>query len=189
MPQDVDYGGEVCNTTGVGDPNSPDYKPPLNLSGVMTVTDDPSGNVHNIGTLVRQTAKDYSGSYTPSSAGSEEPGAISFSDTVTATGTAPLGFAAHRHGDRHLPALPDLPGRPHTSGHDGHQSRMKHRAMVQTMALLHGIKAGCLLPICPSRTPTGTEATTPAVSEALIAAEAKISRALRLPIGLEPRLN
>ncbi|MGS3151792.1 hypothetical protein ACB268_13430 [Aeromonas sanarellii] len=89
----VDYSGEVCNTTGVGDPNSPDYKPPLNLSGV-TVTDDPSGNVHNIGTLNAADCKDYSGSYTPSSAGSEEPGAISFSDTVTATGTAPLGFGS-----------------------------------------------------------------------------------------------
>ena len=43
---------------------------------------------------MRQTVKDYSGSYTPSSAGSEEPGAISFSDTVTATGTAPLGFGS-----------------------------------------------------------------------------------------------
>ena len=81
----VDYSGQVCNTTGVG------LIPPLNLSGV-TVTDDPSGNVHNIGTLNAADCKDYSGSYTPSSAGSENPGSISFSDTVTATGTAPLGF-------------------------------------------------------------------------------------------------
>ena len=40
----------VCNTTGWVTPTPRDYKPPLNLSGV-TVTDDPSGNVHNIGTL------------------------------------------------------------------------------------------------------------------------------------------
>lgn len=29
---------------------------------------------------------------------------------------------------------------------------MNHRAMVQTMALLHGIKAGCLLPHLPPLT-------------------------------------
>lgn len=90
----VDYSGQVCNTTGVGG------VPPLNLSGV-TVTDDhgtPANTaddfVHTIGTLVAADCKDYSGSYTPASAGSENPGSISFSDTVTATGTAPLGFGS-----------------------------------------------------------------------------------------------
>lgn len=83
----VEYSGQVCNTTGVGG------VPPLSLNNV-TVTDDPSGNVHNIGTLAAADCKDYSGSYTPASAGSESPGSIAFSDTVTATGTAPLGFGS-----------------------------------------------------------------------------------------------
>lgn len=86
----VDYGGKVCNTTGMGE--GEDYIPGISLKNV-TVKDEPSGNIHNIGTLAPATCQDYAGSYYPTSSGNKaNPADVSFSDTVTATGTAPLGF-------------------------------------------------------------------------------------------------
>lgn len=76
----VDYSGQVCNPTNI------------KLNDV-TVTDDPSGNVHNIGEILGNDCKDYSGSYYPdSSGGLSDPSSISFSDTVTATGTPQFGL-------------------------------------------------------------------------------------------------
>jgi len=78
----VDFSGEVCNTTNVG------------LHDVV-VTDEvqdgsnSSTTVKQISSLPANTCESYSGSYFPSAAGSINPGEISFSDVVTATGKPP----------------------------------------------------------------------------------------------------
>jgi hypothetical protein len=81
----VNFAGQVCAGDQVG------------LQSV-TVTDD-SGTPNNpaddqvfaIGSLAKSECKPYSGFYLPSSTFSDIPSAATFTDTVTARGTAPLG--------------------------------------------------------------------------------------------------
>lgn len=90
----VNFAGQVCNATG-GDSGLA----PLSLNSV-TVTDDAGtpGNasddqvVFGPATLAANTCQPYSGSYAPSSINSSDPQSVTFTDTVTAVGTAPLGF-------------------------------------------------------------------------------------------------
>lgn len=82
----VDYTGQVCNdTSGAG---------AIGLENV-TVTDDAGtpadptdDTVHSIGELAAGECKPYNGSYVPGAL----PTAGNYSDTVTARGTAKLGF-------------------------------------------------------------------------------------------------
>jgi hypothetical protein len=82
----VSYAGQVCAGDQVGLDN-------------VTVTDD-SGTPSNpnddqtfaIGSLAKSQCKPYSGTYLPSTTFTTDPASASFSDTVTATGTARLGF-------------------------------------------------------------------------------------------------
>lgn len=90
----VNFAGQVCNATG-GDSG----QAPISLSNV-TVTDDAGtpGNatddvvVFGPAPLAPDTCEDFSGSYAPSSISSSDPQSATFTDTVTAVGTAPLGF-------------------------------------------------------------------------------------------------
>jgi hypothetical protein len=90
----VNFSGQVCNATG-----GTSGEPAISLSNV-TVTDD-SGTPGNAGddqivfgpaSLSPGTCQPFSGSYAPSSVSTSDPSSASFSDTVTAIGTAPLGF-------------------------------------------------------------------------------------------------
>jgi hypothetical protein len=82
----VRFAGQVCAGTQVGLQN-------------VTVTDD-SGTpnnpaddqVFNIGVLAKNECKPYTGAYLPSTTFTDIPSSATFSDTVTAKGTAPLGF-------------------------------------------------------------------------------------------------
>jgi hypothetical protein len=82
----VNFVGQVCAGDQVGLQN-------------VTVTDD-SGTpdnpaddqVFNIGSLAKGTCKPYTGSYLPSTTFTDIPSSATFTDTVTARGTAPLGF-------------------------------------------------------------------------------------------------
>lgn len=89
----VYYSGQVCNITGGGADG------PIGLVNV-SATDD-SGTPGNTAddvilftgvTLNPGACQSYSGSYAPASANSTIPNLINFSDTVTAGGTAKLGF-------------------------------------------------------------------------------------------------
>lgn len=73
----IDFGGTVCATGDTG------------LSDV-TVTDEHAGLVFGPQSLAKGECKNYSGSYFPTSA-NPDPILATFSDTVTASGTAPLG--------------------------------------------------------------------------------------------------
>jgi len=75
----VDFGGTVC----AGDQ--------VSLRNV-TVVDDHAGQVFSTPFLAKGTCANYSGSYFPSTVNSPDPELATFSDTVTATGTASLGF-------------------------------------------------------------------------------------------------
>jgi hypothetical protein len=82
----VDFSGQVCSGDQVGLDN-------------VTVTDD-SGTPANpaddhlftIGSLAKSQCAAYSGSYLPSSTFTSVPSSASFTDTVTAAGTARLGL-------------------------------------------------------------------------------------------------
>ena len=75
----IDIGGTVC----AGDQ--------ISLTNV-TVVDDHAGQVFSTPLLAKGTCASYSSSYFPSSVNTENPSFATFTDTVTATGTAPLGF-------------------------------------------------------------------------------------------------
>lgn len=90
----ANFMGQVCNTTG-GDSGLA----PIGLVNVV-VTDDSgtpgdSGDdqVFPIGALPADTCQPYGGSYLPASPAGV-PGDLSFTDTVTATGQAVLGFGS-----------------------------------------------------------------------------------------------
>ena len=82
----VRFAGQVCAGTQVGLTN-------------VTVTDD-NGTPNNpaddqvfiIGSLAKNECKPYAGAYLPATTFTEFPASATFSDTVTARGTAPLGF-------------------------------------------------------------------------------------------------
>lgn len=111
----VEYSGQVCNGTGGSSGLAPislnsvfvqdDAGTPLNTS------DDPAPI--SIGTLAAGACAPYSGSYYPASANSQIPAEISFSDTVTATGVAALGFGTPEDSAtatcRLCPTCPDCP--------------------------------------------------------------------------------
>lgn len=90
----VNYSGQVCNTTGgAGQPAA------IGLSNV-TVTDD-SGTpsdasddqvVFGPASLAAGICQGYTGSYLPATVNDSSPDLATFTDTVTAIGTAPLGF-------------------------------------------------------------------------------------------------
>jgi hypothetical protein len=90
----VNFSGQVCNATG-GDSGLA----AIGLTNV-TVTDDAGtpGNasddqlVFGPAALPADTCQPFSGSYAPSSISTSDPQSATFSDTVTAIGTAPLGF-------------------------------------------------------------------------------------------------
>jgi hypothetical protein len=90
----VNFSGQVCNATG-GDSGLA----AVGLSSV-TVTDDagtPSDGsddqvVFSATSLPANTCQPFSGSYAPSSISTSDPQSATFTDTVTAIGTAPLGF-------------------------------------------------------------------------------------------------
>ncbi len=98
----VEYTGKVCNKSAIDGPAGP-----INLK-LVTVTDDYLGTPTNLTdddiplitgtntelkgqTLAAGTCINFTGSYYPPVAGSSLPKDISFSDTVTASGTAVLG--------------------------------------------------------------------------------------------------
>lgn len=89
----VNFMGQVCNDTG-----GTSGLDPIGLVNV-TVTDD-SGTTDTGDDVVvlgpidlpADTCASYSGSYLPSSVSSSDPSIVDFSDTVTAIGTAVLGF-------------------------------------------------------------------------------------------------
>ena len=90
----VEYSGQVCNGTGGSSGLAP-----ISLNNVVVQDDAGTPGVPGddpapilIGTLAAATCSPYSGSYYPASANSQIPAEISFSDTVTATGIAALGF-------------------------------------------------------------------------------------------------
>lgn len=92
----VNYSGQVCNTTGGSSGLSP-----ISLNNV-TVTDD-SGTpndatddelVFGPASLPANSCQGYTGSYLPATVNDSSPDAADFSDTVTAVGTAPLGFGS-----------------------------------------------------------------------------------------------
>lgn len=90
----VNFSGQVCNATG-GDSGLA----AIGLSNV-TVTDDagtPSNGsddqiVFGPAALPANTCQAFSGSYAPNSVSTSDPQSATFTDTVTAIGTAPLGF-------------------------------------------------------------------------------------------------
>lgn len=90
----VNFSGQVCNATG-GDSGLD----PIGLNNV-TVTDDagtPSNAsddqvVFGPAPLAPDTCESFSGSYAPTSISTSDPQSATFSDTVTAVGTASLGF-------------------------------------------------------------------------------------------------
>jgi hypothetical protein len=90
----VNFSGQVCNATG-GDSGLA----AIGLSNV-TVTDD-AGTPQNASddqivfgpaSLPANTCQPFSGSYEPTTTSTSDPQSATFSDTVTAIGTAPLGF-------------------------------------------------------------------------------------------------
>jgi hypothetical protein len=90
----VNFSGQVCNATG-----GSSGLDPIGLSNV-TVTDDAGtpGNasddvvVFGPAALAAGACQPFDGSYTPNSLSSSDPQSATFTDTVTAVGTAPLGF-------------------------------------------------------------------------------------------------
>jgi hypothetical protein len=90
----VEYSGQVCNPTGP-DHEDPNFQDPINLTNVI-VTDDAGtpadtsdDSVFNIGDLAAGDCEPYGPNiYTPS----ELQSSAQFTNTVTATGTAVLGF-------------------------------------------------------------------------------------------------
>ncbi|WP_321406579.1 hypothetical protein [Tolumonas auensis] len=89
----VEYSGQVCNGTGGSSglaPISLNNVVVQDNAGTADISDDPAPIL--IGSLAAGACSPYSGSYYPASANSQIPAEISFSDTVTATGVAALGF-------------------------------------------------------------------------------------------------
>jgi hypothetical protein len=90
----VNFSGQVCNATG-GDSGLA----PIGLTNV-TVTDDAGtpGNASDDEVvfgplpLPANTCQPFSGSYAPNSISTSDPQSATFTDTVTAIGTASLGF-------------------------------------------------------------------------------------------------
>ena len=93
----VDFGGQVCAGNDIGLIN-------------VTVVDDHAGQVFSTPFLAKGTCATYNGSYYPSSA-NPEPILATFTDTVTATGTAPLGFGTVT--DTATATCPLCPPEPH----------------------------------------------------------------------------
>jgi hypothetical protein len=93
----IDFGGTVCATGDTG------------LSNV-TVTDDHAGLVFGPESLAKGECKTYSGSYFPTSA-NPDPILATFTDTVTASGRAPLGFGTVT--DTATATCPLCPPEPH----------------------------------------------------------------------------
>lgn len=94
----IDFGGTVCATGDTGLPN-------------VTVTDDHAGQVFATPFLAKGSCANYSGSYFPSSVNTENPSFATFTDTVTASGTAPLGFGTVT--DTATATCPLCPPEPH----------------------------------------------------------------------------
>jgi hypothetical protein len=93
----IDFGGTVC----AGDQ--------ISLTNV-TVTDDHAGQVFSTPLLAKGTCQTYSGSYFPTSA-NPDPVLATFTDTVTASGTASLGFGTAT--DTATATCPLCPPEPH----------------------------------------------------------------------------
>jgi hypothetical protein len=88
----VSFSGQVCNETGGSSGLDPIGLTLVTVSDDMGTVTSPAGGV--IGDLAPNTCVPYSGSYLPSATDSAVPGGATFSDTVTASGVAKLGFGS-----------------------------------------------------------------------------------------------
>ena len=88
----VSFSGQVCNETGGSSGLDPIGLKNVTVSDDMGTVTSPAEGV--IGDLAPNTCVPYSGSYLPSATDSTVPGGATFSDTVTASGVAKLGFGS-----------------------------------------------------------------------------------------------
>jgi len=88
----VSFSGQVCNETGGSSGLDPIGRKNVTVIDDMGTVTSPAGGV--IGDLAPNTCVPYSGSYLPSATDSTVPGGATFSDTVTASGVAKLGFGS-----------------------------------------------------------------------------------------------
>ena len=114
----VEYEGQVCNGTGGSsglDPISLNNVFVQDDAGTPSNTGDDPAPI-SIGSLAPAACESYSGAYYPASANSQTPAEISFSDTVTASGVASLGFGSVEETAtatcRLCPTCPDCPTTP-----------------------------------------------------------------------------